>query len=387
MPIKTPELNGHSKRTRVAMVIQSYYPRIGGAERQIMALAPFLKALGAEITVYTRQYPGMVREEQIEGVPVKRAKIRGPKIVAALLYIFGAWAKIRRDNPDVLHAHELLSPATTAMTAKVLLGKPVVVKVLRGGYLGDIYKVRKSPFSSFRIWLLKTFIDKVISISEEITSELKELGFPEEKIVNIPNGVDTKKFSKLLVSDKKELVSKLGLPNGKLIIYSGRLVKEKNVVSLVEIWKDVIQVHKDAYLIILGEGPEKRDLELLAGENIHFIGQVDNVHKYLQAGDLFVLPSLTEGFSNSLLEAMACELPVVATRVGGSSEIITHNHNGILIAPDSKEELLSAILSLLDKPIETLGKEARKTILAEYSLEEIAFRIFSLYTQLIGKKT
>ena len=386
MSFKTSELIVPPKKIRVGMIIQSYYPRLGGAERQIMSLAPLLKNLGAEITVYTRQYPGMAQEENIEGVPVKRAKIRGPKIAAALMFMFGSLVKIARDNPDVLHAHELLSPATTAIMAKFFLGKPVIVKLLRGGFLGDIYKVRNGPFSSFRIWLFKKYIDTVISISDEITRELIGIGYPEEKIINIPNGVDTEKFSGLLGSDKKVLATKLGLPDGKLILYSGRLVKEKNVASLLDIWKNIIKEHKDAYLIILGDGPEKQSLEKFAGENIRFIGQVDNVHQYLRVGDLFVLPSLTEGFSNSLLEAMACELPVIATRVGGAPEIINHNHNGILISPGSNQELQSAVLSFLDKPVGNLGQQARRTILAKYSLEEIAHRIFSLYSHRMGKK-
>ena len=387
MSFKSPEPIDSSLKIRVGMVIQSYYPRLGGAERQIMSLAPLLKNLGAEITVYTRQYPGMAPEQNIKGVPVKRIKIKGPKIIAAMMYMFGGLIKITRDNPDILHAHELLSPTTTAILAKILFGKPVIVKVLRGGFLGDIYKVKNGAFSLFRIWLFKKYIDMVISISEEITQELLEIGFPEAKIINIPNGVDTEKFSGISGSEKKALASKLGLPEGKRVIYSGRLVKEKNVASLIDIWSKVINEHRDAHLIILGEGPEKQYLENLSGENIRFIGQVDNVHQYLKAGDLFILPSMTEGFSNSLLEAMACELPVIATRVGGAPEIINHMHNGILISPDSKQELLTAVLSFLEKPDGNLGREARRTILAKYSLEEIARKIFLLYTQVTANKT
>lgn len=368
------------------MVIQSYYPRLGGAERQIMSLAPFLREKGVEITVYTRQYPGMAGEEQIEGVPVKRAKIAGPKIVAALMYILSSLVNIARDQPDVLHAHELLSPASTAILAKVFLRKPVIVKVLRGGYLGDLYKVKHGPFAAIRIWFFKSFIDRVISISEEITRELLEIGFSEQKIITIPNGVDTEKFYGIPEDLKQSLALNLRLPEGSRTIYSGRLVKEKNIASLIEIWKKVIQQHPDAYLIILGDGPERQKLETLAGENVRFLGQVDNVDQYLQASDLFVLPSLTEGFSNALLEAMACELPVIVTNIGGAPDLISQDRNGILIAPDNQDELLAAVFRVLGNTEKNLGFEARKTILADYSLKETANRIYSVYTQVTRDK-
>jgi len=376
-----PGTGSLTKPIKVAMIIQSYYPRLGGAELQIMSLSPYLKDLGVDISIYTRRYGGMSRYEVVEGNPVYRIPAPGPKLIGALSYAIGTLIKLFQHKPDIIHAHELLSPATSAILGKIIINKPVIVKILRGGYLGDIYKIRKGPFSSFRFWLLKNYVDLAISISSEIKMELDEIGYPVEKIISIPNGVDTIKFSPIEDNDKKDLASNLGLPDGQIVIFSGRLVKEKKVDYLIEIWPEILKMYPDANLIILGNGVEKEYLQHLAGEKVTFWGRVDNIHQFLQAGDIFVLPSSTEGLSNSLLEAMSCGLTVIATRIGGALDVIRNNQNGILISPDDKTALIYAILQSLDEPQKRFGIEARKTILRDYSLEQIAKKIFSLYTK------
>ena len=115
--------------------------------------------------------------------------------------------------------------------------------------------------------------------------------------------------------------------------------------------------------------------------NIFFLGEQTNIQNYYQLADLFVLPSLTEGFSNSLLEAMSCALPVVATKVSGTDQIISHNNNGYLIPPGDVDSLAKAMNQLIISSHIThkLGREARKTIIEQYSLKSIANRYLELY--------
>ncbi len=144
-----------SDSVRVAMLIQRYYPHIGGAERQLAALAPLLQKQGVVLHVLTRREAGLARFEYIDGVPVHRLPVAGPKPVAALMYTLTALRLLQQLRPDVIHAHELLSPATTAVAAKRWFGTPTVAKVLRGGDLGDLAKLQTKLRCARRIAALR----------------------------------------------------------------------------------------------------------------------------------------------------------------------------------------------------------------------------------------
>ena len=230
-----------SEALRVAMLIQAYYPRLGGAERQLASLAPLLKDLGVEIRIFTRRYDRALSPfEIINDVPVYRLPVPGPKPLAALSFSLSAMPMLRSFSPHVIHAHELLSPATTAIMAKRILGTPIVAKVLRGGELGDLAKLKRRAFGSSRIESIKRGIDSFIVISTEIDNELTEIGVPLEKRTFIPNGVDLNRFASLSLDDKTALRRSLNLPDGLVVVFSGRLDPEKRVNQLVEIWNEII---------------------------------------------------------------------------------------------------------------------------------------------------
>ncbi len=117
---------------RVAMLIQRYLPHVGGAEKQLQQLAPRLKDLGFELHILTRHEKGLKRFEVIDGVPVHRLPATGPKAWAAVTFNLSALWTLIRLRPDVIHAHEILRPATIALHAKSILRRPILVKILRG---------------------------------------------------------------------------------------------------------------------------------------------------------------------------------------------------------------------------------------------------------------
>jgi glycosyltransferase involved in cell wall biosynthesis len=374
---------------RVAMLIQKYYPHVGGAERQIQRLAPRLQTRGFEVSVITRHEPGLSRFEMIDGTPVYRLICPGPKPIAALFYIAGAFALLARLRPDLIHAHEILSPASAALLAKRFFGWPVVVKVLRGGMRGDVYKLKHRAFWKQRFQALCRGIDSFVVISHEIDQELAALGVPSTKRAFIPNGVDTETFAPPSDSQKQQLRAQLFLPaEGPLVVYLGRLTFEKRVDHLIRIWPAIRQTFPQAQLIIIGTGPEEQNLRALGGSvaGVTFTGQVNDALSYLQAADLFVLPSATEGLSNSLLEAMSSGLPVVATSVGGTPDVITHGENGYLIPPDDLPALTTGLLSLLSDTAlcAHLGMQGRSRIQKNFSLDAIATRLTTLYQSLLA---
>jgi glycosyltransferase involved in cell wall biosynthesis len=371
---------------RVAMLIQRYYPHAGGAERQIQRLAPRLRAHGFEPSVITRHEAGLSRFAIIDGVPVYRVLCPGPKPLAAIFYIFSAIRLISTLRPDLIHAHEILSPASAAVLAKILYRRPVLVKILRGGILGDIYKIKNRFLGMQRFRFLSRRVDSFVVISYEIDQELSALGVPPEKRAFIPNGVDTEVFVPVSDPQKQQLRAELGLPsNVKLVIYLGRLTAEKRVDQLLHLWPDIRAAFPDVRLLIVGTGPEEPRLREMSVPGVQFTGQVDDTTRYLQSADVFVLPSATEGLSNSMLEALSTGLPVLATRVGGTPDVISHDVNGFLIPPDDLNALKTGLITLLaDEALcARLGREGRQRILQEFSLDSIASQLNTLYQRLL----
>lgn len=375
------------KPLRVAMVIQRYYPHVGGAERQIGALAPHLHARGIALTVITRRHDlALPTYEEVDGVPVYRLPSTGPKAIAALRFTLAAQWILARQRPHLIHAHELLSPATVALMGKRLWRVPIVAKVLNGGTMGDIAKLQERPTGARRLQLLRQQVDAFAVISSEIDRELAALGVPAANRHAIPNGVDVEQFAPVAAEKRAQLRGALNLPAGLLVLFAGRLTTQKRLDLLLDCWPAVRASHPNANLVLLGTGDQAMALKARGVLGVHFVTPVDNVAPYLQAADLFVLPSAAEGLSNALLEAMATGLPALATAVGGASDLIDHGHNGWLIAPHAGEELRCGLQSLLgDGTLRAqLGAAARKRVATQYALTTVADRLERLYRQLVS---
>jgi glycosyltransferase involved in cell wall biosynthesis len=291
-----------------------------------------------------------------------------------------------RIRPDVIHAHEILRPATIALHAKTILRRPVLVKILRGGARGDVYKLKRRPFWKSYVHRLIRNVDAFLVISQEIDDELAALNVPPQKRVFLPNGVDAVRCCPVSEERKGKLRAMLSLPQqSTLVIYAGRLVPEKRVDHLLEIWKDIRALFPSAHLLIVGEGEEQDRLKSMHRDGVQFTGRVQDAVPFLQASDLFVLPSSTEGLSNSMLEAMSCGLPVLATKVGGAPDVIEHGVSGWLIPPEDVEALKQGLEMLLgERALRfSLGSSARQRILSGFSLDSVARRLAGLYQQFL----
>jgi glycosyltransferase involved in cell wall biosynthesis len=370
------------------MIIQAYHPWVGGAERQLGAIAPLLQEQDVEVHILTRRYnrPGYIPFEIVDGVPVHRLPIPGPKALAAFTFTQAGLWLLHSLKPDVIHAHELLSPTTTAIAARRLFKTPVVAKVLRGGELGDLAKLRSRKGGQRRIELIRNQVDAFVAISQEIDQELAQIGVEPARRVFIPNGVDVERYKPLEAGDKQRLRAQLGIAEGPVAVFAGRFVPEKRIDRLVQAWPAVRRCHPHAELILLGDGEEKPRLQAMASDGVHFPGIVADVRPYFQAADIFTLPSSTEGLSNSLLEAMAAGLTCVVTPVGGALDLIRHQENGWIIPVDDETALEQAVIQVFegDMARRQMGAEARRRILQEYALDRVAARLHSLYEGLLS---
>jgi glycosyltransferase involved in cell wall biosynthesis len=271
--------------------------------------------------------------------------------------------------------------------AKRLLGIPVVSKSLRGGILGDLERLKNNPFGYRRLKMLQKHVDMFITISKEIKDELVKCGIPQERCTFIPNGVKLDRFQPVSKSDKKLLRKQLGLPDGPLVIFTGRLEMEKRVDQLIQIWLQVQKRYTDAHLLILGTGSQAEKLKRTAGEGILFGGLVGDTAPYLQTADLFVLPSISEGLSNALLEALATGLPVVVTPTGGTTDIVHHKVSGWIVQDYNPQNLLKGILTFLDNQSlrESCAHEGRRYVVENYSLINTADNLCKLYQSVLSK--
>jgi glycosyltransferase involved in cell wall biosynthesis len=219
-----------------------------------------------------------------------------------------------------------------------------------------------------------------------MVAELVAAGVPYSRIVHLPNGVETEEFAPR---------PDYALHDPPTVIYVGRLHPQKGIGVLLEAAARLRASEAiDFRIVLVGDGPAGEELRLQArclglGDGVQFAGATERVAEHLQAADIFVLPSRSEGLSNALLEAMASGLPVVATAIPGNVDVITHGRNGMLVAVDDPEALASACAGLLGDRSrrEELGRAARMTVEARYSLDRVARDYLALYRALVPPGT
>ncbi|MFM8004438.1 MAG: glycosyltransferase family 4 protein, partial [Dolichospermum sp.] len=206
------------------------------------------------------------------------------------------------------------------------------------------------------------------------------------KIAVIPNGVDTIKYSPGYSQIKAEFDAE------RLFVYQGRIAQEKNVESLLRAWKQS-GMRPHTKLLVVGDGPLKSSLESFYGTEhgiiwLGFIADENRRIEILRGSDVFILPSLVEGLSLSLLEAMSCGLACLATDVGADGEVLERGA-GVAINTSSVRSQLKTLLPLFqDHPELTtlLGEKARKRVLERYTLNDNITQLEQLYHQVLAQR-
>ena len=219
---------------RIVQVITSYHPIVGGAERQVAQLVRLMTDRGHDVRIVTRRRPGLVAEDLVDGVPVSRVGGFGPKATAAAGFLAAATARLRRLGPDVIHCHSLWSPALAGSLAARATGVALLAKPMRGG---ELDRIASKALGRRRIAWLARRIDAFPAVSSEIAEELARHGVRPEKIARISNGVDTKRFRPAAPAERAAAAARLGLADGPLLLYAGRLSEQKRVPLLLAAWK------------------------------------------------------------------------------------------------------------------------------------------------------
>lgn len=377
---------------RGVMMLVNYFPPLptGGAERQAERLAAYMAFHNVSTGVLTRKVGNLPAREYRDGFDVYRLPQVGPGKIKTLIFTLAAILMLltHKRSYDILHAHLAFSPAIAAAIVGKIVGKRVIVKFGNSAAFGDVQQSKRTLRGRLRMAILRRWPDVIIVLDPQMEAEVLADGFARERVLCMDNGISAGDFVPCV--DKDNAKRKLDLEIKTTALFTGRLTSQKALPVLLQAMQQVVKTCPDMQLILLGHGEEKEKLMALAGElgitgQVIFHPPVNDVRPYLDAADIFVLPSLAEGISNSLLEAMSAGLACIATSVGGSPTVLDDGDCGLLIAPDSVDELANALSHLGSYPNKraSLGFKARQRILNRYDFEIVGQQYQALYEHLM----
>ncbi|MEM2970108.1 MAG: glycosyltransferase family 4 protein [Candidatus Bathyarchaeia archaeon] len=366
------------------MITPCYYPVRGGTETIVRNLAITLNKNGIQTDVMTfnvnqnRKPKWRGETEKIDGISVFRIpalnwlwKLHSTRITAGVNFVPGRFVNILK-NYDILHFHEF---ELSFPFFSLLIKKPKLLH-LHGINFNFLKRHHISRL------LLKHVAQMYISISRQMTRELIALGLQDSRISYVPNGIDTNFFKPAKPKEEN------------LLLYVGRISELKGLHILIKTLK---HLKENVHLVIIG--PPDWDITYyqnllysIEKENskgrhkIDYLGAMEQseIVKWYQKASLLVLPSYAEGFPVTILEALSCETPVIATPVGGVPEIIENNKTGLLVPPGDHKLLAEALTYLLEN--ETIrfrmASEGRKMIRERYSIETACKKLLATYNQI-----
>jgi glycosyltransferase involved in cell wall biosynthesis len=292
---------------------------------------------------------------------------------------------LRKIKPDVVHASLTLSPLDFVLPEICEELNLPLVATFHTPFAGKGAKL-VSGTQLLAYQLYAPFLDhyhSVIVFSQIQRELLARLGVAEANIAVIPNGVDAAKYSPGASQLKAEFKAE------RLFVYQGRIATEKNVEALLRAWKQA-RMAPSSKLLIVGDGPLKPSLENFYGDeyNVIWLGFIaDEARRIeiLRGADVFILPSLVEGLSLSLLEAMSSGLACLATDVGADGEVLEKGAGVVLSTKSTRSQLRTLLPLFQDHPELTtvLGKKARQRVLERYTLSDNISKLEALYEQIL----
>ena len=340
-------------------------PFLGGPERQMMGLARAQR--GMERTVFLgfpegRDFDARLRQEGIESHLLAGA---GRPLRRSVREVEG---RIREIAPDVVITHGY-KPDLVGLLAARRTGVPFIA--VAHGWTGATFRVRLNEAIDK---LLMRGARRVVAVSARQGERVKEAGVRPDRVVVVRNAIDPSRFPAPDGETRREMEALFPVRPGSLVIAAGRLSPEKGFGDLVRAARLVADRRPGVGFLLVGDGPLRETLAAAireAGLQDTFVlaGFRDDLDRLMANADLFVQSSHTEGMPNVVLEAGACAVPIVATAVGGTGEVLEDGRGGHLVPPRRPEELAARILDLLADPVAArkMGAEARRRVVAEFT--------------------
>jgi len=353
---------------------------LGGAEKLLLY---YLKNLDKQkYSLYVccfRERPDDFNEEMSKYAKIINLKIENKFNPVIIFYI---WKLIREIKPDIIHTH-LFQPRVYTSIANLFNNRSVLITQKH-----SIVNPKKHNifilFEMISIWMNK----KVIAISESVKNSLIKYEFiPQHKIFVLPNCIDYQTFHK---ASNRQFIRK----SDEIVIGTvGRLEKVKGISYLLLAMKIILTKFPDARLEIVGDGSQAGELvgitkKLGISNSVKFFGKFTDVIPFYNKMNIFILPSILEGFGIVLLEAMAAGIPVVASDVDGIREVVIQGESGILIPPKNPDAIASAVIQLIENPqlVKSLVENGLKRARL-FDVQDHIMKLESLYSNLLGAES
>jgi glycosyltransferase involved in cell wall biosynthesis len=352
---------------------------IGGTEQQLLELVKRLDRR-AYLPMVCCFRPGRIAEEiAAAGVPMFHLR-KHAKVDLSLLYRL--WRLMRRERIELLQTY-LFTANTWGRLAAIMAGVPLIVSSERNVDMWEKPSTRRIARG------LSRWTDATIANSTAVQDYLVRRGLTASKIQVIYNGVDAGRFASALAPDR--LRHELGIPPQQALVgLIARLEPQKDIPTFLQAAAQLIARRLHVYFLVIGGGSLQEQLQQqaqtlgLAGRVI-FTGPRRDVPRLLAACDISVMSSLKEGMSNTILESMMAGKPVVATSVGGNTELIQPGKTGFLVPPRDPVALAAAIQELVDDPslAQAMGRRAHARIRQHFSVEAMVAATQRLYDGLV----
>jgi|GEM_PF-61427 len=379
-----------------------FYPQVNGVANAVKESAFGLSELGHEVCLFT---VSKAREETLRKMVDNKFKI----CLLPSLPFWGyerermslvpglSFKKLKKFKPDIIHVHTPFSVGWEGAACAKFLKVPLVGThhTFYDHYLEHVrldYDWAKGI--SWRLFVrFYNLCDLVLNPSRALNGEMVSRGLKKPGRV-LANPIDTEFYQPADFETKPGLKKELGF-SGSLAIYTGRISYEKNIAEVIKVFALAAKKSTDARLLIVGGGPEKENLEKFAQElgisdRVKFAGFLFGAElvKALQAADVFITASLSENQPVSVLEAMSCGMPVIASRAAGIPEIVKDGENGFLTAPGKPEEMAEKLIALLnDAGLRKKFSQNSRQAALNFSREKIAGKLAEYYLGLKEKKS
>lgn len=362
---------------KIALVIPTLDQ--SGAEKQLALLATRLPKDQFDVHVVVLTRGGFFEQElRAHDIPLTILNKRWKFDPFALRRLSGLLKELQ---PQIVHSWLFAANAYT----RLIGGARPTWKTVISERCVDSWKAR------WQTWLDRWMIartDQLVGNSQSVIDFYSNLGFPAEKTCMIPNGI---RIPEKQAAAKKEILSELQLPDQcRLVGYVGRLAEQKRIKDLLWAIQLARQVNPDIRLIIVGDGPLRARLEDYAhevetAEFVRFVGHRNDASRFFQAFDVFWLASEFEGMSNSVMEAMAAGVPVVASDIPPNRELIEHGQSGFLIKVGDSVGFSQFTLNILGDAdlANRIGTTARHRMETNFSIDQMVSKYIDLYHQLV----
>ena len=370
------------------MITRELPPNGGGIGYYVYNLSKKLVERGHKVTIITRGSTEKTKKRMVDGIDVFEASFFPLYPFHILIHSIFVNMILKSIEPKLtlVHLHTPLPPPVETSLPTIITVHTALKIDAKYHEIYNLYFLAEKVqsivvYPRIELKLLKGS-KKITAVSRSVAKELNEYGIDPNEITVVGNGVDEKVF--VPTPEKKQ--------TEKYVLYTGVLRGRKGLFDLIKCAEYVSKTFPNVKFFITGKGPllhilKEKVRKMGLQKNIVFLGYVkrDRLIQIYQNASIHVVPSVYEGLPTVLLEAMSCGLPVVATAVGGNTEVISSGVNGFLVPPKAPQEMARVILKLLDDPKlrEKIGREARKTIERYYTWDRIADNILKCYQSIL----